>query len=262
MDGMIEVVNVGRYGLQDKLPGAADESLNNGISSQERELTAILDAHAHEMAKVQADHGLNAMGRTERLRRAQDAAVKALDEHEKRGARLLGTVQTDADVIRGRLAARLDFQPDKNGTGLVPRIAEADRAAAAVREREIRDRLLNLDATQRLAVGLTAATSNDLETLRAIAHAPASFPILDSASWKQVDDAHVQQHHAADTARLRELDNYVGTVNFNLNVARRRLQGGRGGRTPTRTDGGTLAMDKPAADRRPMRTDGLPLDAA
>lgn len=222
---MGDILVIGKHGLQAKLSNVTDESLSVGIGSQERELTALLNEHEHDAAVIMADNGLNEVGRRDRLTKLAQTSDAKLTDVERRHARLLGTVQTERDVIEGRLAQRLDYMPDKSGTGLVPRVAEADRATAAVREREIRDRLLNLDATKRLAVGLTAAASGDVETLRAIKSAPVSFPVLDAASWKQVDDLHVQRHHAADARRLRELADYVGTFNYNINRTRILLTG-------------------------------------
>ena len=136
------------------------------------------------------------------------------------GDRQLARIVDEQGRRRKILAERLHYTPAADLRTLNPRIKKEGAPTALQREREIRDRLLALDDTQRFAVAMRAAGDDDLETLRAIADAPSSFPVLSPQFREQVDRAHIAAHHRDHLDRLEVLDAAAITLKSNFSRAR------------------------------------------
>lgn len=223
------------HGLLEALPGVTDEDLQGTVGEQAAALTAKLDAYQHARRKVLADEGLNHIGRRDRLRQLAEATLQAIEQTAsvRYGAHTAESLGRAIEHQQVTLANRLDAVPTPDGHGLTRVVPKDERQLAELRERELRDRLLALKPDDRYAVALTAAERNDVELLRAIAHAPQSFPILPPEHFAQVERAHIDTHHAPAGARLRALENLQSTLTYNTNAARRAVQGSGSGTRDT-----------------------------
>jgi hypothetical protein len=214
-----------RWGLQRTIGGVDDDRLVRLVAAAADDLERQLDQHQTAAAAVMADPGLNTAGRRTRLRALQDSTVAAINRLETSGliAVTVRTLTAERTILQNALTNRLDFRLGADGVGLERRVPPAERPVHEQREREIRDRLLALDPVARVALAHTAALDNDVETLRAIAHAPRAFPVLAAADFAAVDRAHAEAHHAAEADGVRALDAALDTLRWNFTVTRRAL---------------------------------------
>lgn len=213
-------ISLGKYGLLAQLADTEDESLQGGIRSQETDLTALLDAYEHARNRIFSDRGLNAGGQRGRLMKLQQETISALDTFRANHARSLASIEAERALVAHRLEARLDYAPVSGGGGLIPLVKPAEAERAELRERECRDRLLTLDPLVRFSTVMTAAEKNDVELLRAVAHAPLAFPLLPAEHLADVHARHIARHYPQEARRLRELEAYKDTWHFNVNTAR------------------------------------------
>lgn len=70
---------------------------------------------------------------------------------------------------------------------------------------------------------MRAAGNGDVEALRAIAKAPATFPVLRAEEWRLVRQTFIDLHHRDLAQRLAALQAVATTMRTNLSATRKLL---------------------------------------
>lgn len=208
----------------------APKSLTGSVESWVRKRAESLDQFVTEVrgeiAKVESDRKMHPAVKADRK---LQVLAKASQELEVRAGLSTGglSARTVLEQERDKFARRLEA-----GQRLYWDFSQGDPVHGAARpsakdesalKREIRDRLMALKPEQRLPIAMDAAKRNDLVTLRAIHEAPGSFRVLYDEQWRQVDDAHRRQHHAAEVADLEQRQRALNHLHFNAIQARKAL---------------------------------------
>jgi hypothetical protein len=94
-----------------------------------------------------------------------------------------------------------------------------------LRELEVRDALRVLPAPERFHRTREAAAANDLETLRAVKHAPAAAAVIPPEQFAQVDALHRARYHGGQTATLDAAERAAAVLDYNTDLARRIVRG-------------------------------------
>jgi hypothetical protein len=219
--------DLGTFGTVSELYGVSNASMQAPVAAQSAQLERVLTMYREAVRAVNADNGLNAFGKRQRVAALQRATIAELDTMKNKafGGMTLAQIVEDRQRAEKQLAERLEYMPNPNGPGLVRRVPTADRLLLEARQREVRDRLLALEPAQRAHVLRMAAIENDTETLIAAKNAPRAFPVCDAETWEQVDRMHIEKHHAGELQAIRDLENLESTLTFNLNVARKAAGG-------------------------------------
>lgn len=214
--------NQDKFGMLPPPPGVKDERLRGTLAERQAQLAAFVSETQSKLAAVARDKGLNHQGRADRRRRILADAADAIEKL----AGLSGLASPAAQLRReteravSRLAPERRLYEDFTGEVTTPRPKRPDEALL---HREIRDRLLALTEEERTAIAMKAATTNDLPTLRAIAGAPESFPVLPKEKWQAVDARHMELHHAEEILIVAENRSALDHLHFNAAQARKAL---------------------------------------
>ena len=203
---------VTKFGFVDQHPRLPD-TLAPVLREQTARLTRIASQWAGECDAVEADAHLSAEGRSAKLDGLAEKYTPVLDslDGEAFAGRTPRAIRAEAEALRATMVVRFD----------IPTAG----VEATLRAREIRDRLLALPDADRLAIALTAADANDVETLRAIKTAPPAFPVLAPDRWQAVELRHRTHHDAARARTLEDLERLAEALDYNMDLARRTVRG-------------------------------------
>jgi hypothetical protein len=221
---------ISRHGFIVALRTGTREDYQLPVQRLSAALEGVLDQYRLEERRIQADHGLNATGKTVRLKTLRDQFLPRIDETVRTVCPGLPRLRRDAELLQERLKRSIEFEWTE-ARGFQPRTAANDLGKIAL-HREIRDRLQAKNSIERWSVACEAAQRGDHDTLQAIVAAPQSFPLLTAEQIDQVREVYVTKHHAATRAELQELEECVDVLTYNANFARGLITGEARARGP------------------------------
>ena len=185
------------------------------IRAEAGALNALLAAWDGDDAAIRADVDLTPAGRDRKLAERTAAAVAAIDRIADTRESRTGLGKRIADITAA-LASRFAHPAP---------LSDNERHRLELREREVRDALRTLPAPEGFHRIREAAAANDLETLRAVAHAPVAAAVIPPEQFAQVDALHRARYHGTQTAALAAAERAAAVLDYNTDLARRIVRG-------------------------------------
>jgi hypothetical protein len=199
----MEILN--QYGMIDYAgfvgPNANEDT--QALIDQVGRLSAILSGYDIQRSNLSSDQNLTAVGKT----------AKQVEINTRVRDRLLAESKR-IDGIQSQVAS-LTAQIAPSGFN-----GGTDTDAREIRAVEIRRNLMALDDISRASLVDTAVTVNgDMELLRAVKNAPASFPVVDADLLSNIIDRLTRQSHPVQYAEIADLKVLADRWSYNVNVA-------------------------------------------
>lgn len=220
-------LSLNSLGSFSNFPDFSDE-INNRLQNHVEAVSSIIkDAH-RARDDVQSDPGLNSRGKSERIRKVFDHARVAVDKaNAHHGASFVKMVENTKSAIPTRVS-RQNFAIGGEGDSFFGEKIirnSLERLHHQQQEQEIRQHLLTMEPTVRVAAVQGAAADGDTHTILAAKNAPHIMHLIDPNVLAEAEQTCIRAMHPDKFEALAQAEAALEAFNVNAEAAIRMLGG-------------------------------------
>jgi len=181
------------------------EDITRGLSKKMAELDNVVNNAAARRQKVNQDANLSPEGKRQKIQEVAEDTAKRIDA-------VLPDQQGLESQIQSIEAEMQEPQPDPQDV------------SAQMRQREIRDRLYQMDEASRLNLYLKANESDsDPELIQAVENAPEAFPVVPAERVQEQKAIRIARKFPKQTAQLKDYRLYAQLLQQAAEFGKRQL---------------------------------------
>ena len=177
-----------------------------GLSKKLTELDRLVNEAASNQAQIKEDHRLSWEGKQEKIAKISAETLPKVEamlpDPEK------------VEEAESQIRQKIEPEPEP----------EPSDISAQFRQREIRDRLLQMSENDRLLAYLQANEEGDYELIHAVEYAPRAFPLVPAGEVENAKAFRLEKGNPKTQAKLRDYKHYQKILTQAIQFAKMKLE--------------------------------------